>query len=110
MPDASHASRSWNARIIALPRTEPPGRLVRGAGGELEAFDEEGKLTGRWMPSPLPHSSGVRGLSFSDQTYPPARRGALAQYSSVGRERGPRVCPKRARVVGLYTDHRKVPR
>jgi transposase len=28
------------SKIIALARTEPPGRLVRGGGGELEAFDE----------------------------------------------------------------------
>ena len=31
------------SKIIALPRTEPPGRLVRRGGGELEPFDEEGE-------------------------------------------------------------------
>src|SRR3954454_9506321 len=34
----TEAERSW---IISLVATDPPGRLIRGAGGELEATDEE---------------------------------------------------------------------
>lgn len=34
----TEAERSW---IISLVTIDPPGRLVRDAGGELEARDEE---------------------------------------------------------------------
>ena len=34
----TEAERSW---VISLVATDPPGRLVRDAGGELEARDEE---------------------------------------------------------------------
>jgi transposase len=46
--------------IISLVGTDPPGRLVRGAGGELEARAmRRRKLIGRWTPSPpLPESVG----------------------------------------------------
>ena len=37
-PRITEAERSW---IIWLVATDPPGRLVRGAGGELEARDEQ---------------------------------------------------------------------
>ena len=37
-PRLTESERSW---IISLVATDPPGRLVRGAGGELEARDEE---------------------------------------------------------------------
>jgi transposase len=36
-PRLTETERSW---IISLVATDPPGRLVRGAGGELEARDE----------------------------------------------------------------------
>ncbi len=37
-PRLTEAERSW---IISLVATDPPGRLLRGASGELEASDEE---------------------------------------------------------------------
>jgi transposase len=37
-PRLTETERSW---IISLVATDPPGRLVRGAGGELEARDEQ---------------------------------------------------------------------
>jgi transposase len=49
--------------IIALPRTEPPGRLVRGGGGELEAFDE--KREAHWTLDALTAAARDRGIVVS---------------------------------------------
>lgn len=51
------------SRIIALPRTEPPGRLVRGGGGELEAFDEEREA--HWTLDALTAAARNRGIVAS---------------------------------------------
>jgi transposase len=42
---------------------EPPGRLVRGGGGELEAFDEEGKA--HWTLDALTVAAQQRGIEVS---------------------------------------------
>jgi len=45
--------------IICLVGSDPSGRLVRGAGGELEATDEDREAHGRLIHSPpLPESVG----------------------------------------------------
>jgi transposase len=51
------------SRIIALPTTEPPGRLVRGGGGELEAFDEEREA--HWTLDALTAAAQQRGIEVS---------------------------------------------
>jgi transposase len=48
------------SRIITLPRTEPPGRLVRGGGGELEAFDE--KRESHWTLDALTTAARDRSI------------------------------------------------
>lgn len=48
------------SKIIALTRTEPPGRLVRGGGGELEAFDE--KREAHWTLDALTAAARDRGI------------------------------------------------
>jgi transposase len=52
------------SRIIALPRTEPPARLVRGGGGELEAFDEE-REAHYWTLDALTVAARQRGIEVS---------------------------------------------
>jgi len=46
--------------IISLVGTDPPGRLVRGAGGELEAIDEEREA--HWTLDALT-AARVRGIT-----------------------------------------------
>jgi len=46
--------------IISLVATDPPGRLVRGAGGELEASDEEGEA--HWTLDALTTAARERGI------------------------------------------------
>jgi transposase len=47
--------------IISLVGTDPPGRLVRGAGGELEASDEEGEA--HWTLDALTTAARERGIT-----------------------------------------------
>jgi transposase len=47
--------------IISLVGTDPPGRLVRGAGGELEARDEEKEAN--WTLDALTAAARQRGIS-----------------------------------------------
>src|SRR3954464_10451681 len=49
---------SW---IISLVATDPPGRLVRGAGGELEARDEEKEA--HWTLDALTLAAREHGIS-----------------------------------------------
>ena len=51
------------SRIIAVARMEPPGRLVRGGGGELEAFDEEGQA--HWTLDALTSAARERAIEVS---------------------------------------------
>jgi transposase len=51
------------SKIIALPRMEPPGRLVRGGGEELEAFDEEREA--HWTLDALTAAAQQRGIEVS---------------------------------------------
>jgi len=51
------------SRIIALPTMEPPGRLVRGGGAELEAFDEEREA--HWTLDALTAAAQQRGIEVS---------------------------------------------
>ncbi len=46
--------------IISLVGTDPPGRLVRGAGGELEATDEEREA--HWTLDALTSAARERGI------------------------------------------------
>jgi transposase len=55
----TEAERSW---IIWLVATDPPGRLVRGAGGELEARDEEKEA--HWTLDALTAASREHGITI----------------------------------------------
>jgi transposase len=54
----SETERSF---IISLVGTDPPGRLVRGAGGELEATDEEREA--HWTLDALTAAARERGIT-----------------------------------------------
>jgi transposase len=54
----TEAERSW---IIWLVAPDPPGRLVRGAGGELEARDEEKEA--HWTLDALTASAREHGIT-----------------------------------------------
>ena len=56
-PRITEAERSL---IISLVGTDPPGRLVRGAGGELEATDEEREA--HWTLDALTAAARERGI------------------------------------------------
>jgi transposase len=56
-PRISETERSL---IISLVGTDPPGRLLRGAGGELEAIDEEREA--HWTPDALTTAARERGI------------------------------------------------
>jgi transposase len=56
-PRITEAERSL---IISLVGTDPPGRLVRGAGGELEATDEEREA--HWTLDALTTAARERGI------------------------------------------------
>jgi transposase len=57
-PRITEAERS---RIIAVVATDPPGRLVRGAGGELEAINEEKEA--HWTLDALTAAARERGIT-----------------------------------------------
>ncbi len=57
-PRITEAQRSM---IISLVGTDPPGRLVRGAGGELEAIDEEKEA--HWTLDALTAAARERGIT-----------------------------------------------
>lgn len=48
------------SKIIFLTRTDPPGRLVRDGGGELEAFDEDREA--HWTLDALTAAARDRGI------------------------------------------------
>jgi len=54
----TEAERSW---IIWLVATDPPGRLVRGAGGELEARDEDKEA--HWTLDALTAAAREHGIT-----------------------------------------------
>src|SRR5947209_2456847 len=56
-PRLTETERSW---IISLVATDPPGRLVRGAGGELEARDEEKEA--HWTLDALTATARAHGI------------------------------------------------
>jgi transposase len=58
-PRLSEAERS---RIVSLVATDPPGRLVRGAGGELEARNEEKEA--HWTLDALTAAARERGITI----------------------------------------------
>jgi transposase len=63
-PGAGRNSRITEAersKIIALVATDPPGRLVRGAGGELEALNEEKEA--HWTLDALSAAARERGIT-----------------------------------------------
>src|SRR3954466_13762041 len=57
-PSLTETERSW---IISLVATDPPGRLVRGAGGELEARDEEKEA--HWTLDALTTTAREHGIT-----------------------------------------------
>jgi transposase len=57
-PRLTESERSW---IISLVATDPPGRLVRGAGGELEARDEEKEA--HWTLDALTTTAREHGIT-----------------------------------------------
>jgi transposase len=57
-PRLTETERSW---IISLVATDPPGRLIRGAGGELEARDEEKEA--HWTLDALTAAAREHGIS-----------------------------------------------
>lgn len=57
-PRLSEAERS---RIISLVSTDPPGRLVRSAGGELEARNEEKEA--HWTLDALAAAAREKGIT-----------------------------------------------
>ena len=54
-------SETERSLIISLVGTDPPGRLVRGAGGELEAIDE--KREAHWTLDALTTAARERGIA-----------------------------------------------
>jgi transposase len=48
--------------IIALARGDPPGRLVRGSDGQLEAADEDGAST--WTLDSLTEAARAQGIEI----------------------------------------------
>jgi len=56
-PRLTESERSW---IISLVASDPPGRLVRGAGGELEARDEEKEA--HWTLDALTATARAHGI------------------------------------------------
>src|SRR4051794_39013631 len=57
-PRLTETERSW---IISLVATDPPGRLVRGAGGELEARDEHNEA--HWTLDALTVAAREHGIA-----------------------------------------------
>ena len=58
LPRITEAERSL---IISLVGTDPPGRSVRGAGGELEAIDEQKEA--HWTLDALTAAARERGIT-----------------------------------------------
>ena len=55
-------SETERSLIISLVGTDPPGRLVRGAGGELEATDEDREA--HWTLDSLTTAARERGIAI----------------------------------------------
>jgi hypothetical protein len=62
------------------------------------------KLIGRWTPSPPPLGKKHYRRAQPGAAHTEGRRGEVAQPAPLGRKRRSEVCPKRTRVVTLYTD------
>jgi hypothetical protein len=105
-PPITEAERSL---IISPVGTDPPGRLVRGAGGgELEAALDEERVA-HWTLDALTAAAreqrGSRsGEEAPGEAHPQSRRSSMAKRSILDRKRGSRVRPKRSKVITLYTN------
>ena len=82
--------------IISLVGTDPPGRLVRGAGGELEANDEDREA--HWTLDALTTAARERGIAVGRSQ---VRRILLAEgvrwrnpHPSWGESHDPQFVPK----------------
>ena len=82
--------------IISLVGTDPPGRLVRGAGGELEATDEDREA--HWTLDALTTAARERGIAVGRSQ---VRRILLAEgvrwrnpHPSWGESHDPQFVPK----------------
>ena len=97
-------SETERGRIIALARSAPPGRLVQGGEGLLAAGPAGGAgaldpgRPGRGRPG-----RGHPGGPQPDPAHPACRRDALAADPLLDDQHRPRVRPKRAQVIALYT-------
>jgi transposase len=99
------------SKIIALPRTEPPGWLVRGGGGELEAFDEEGEA--HWTLDALTVAAQQRGIEVSRSQIRRIllREGVRWRNTRPWAEsEDPEFVPKEPESSASTPTHRKVPR
>jgi len=89
--------------IIALACSAPPGRLARGAAGELPAGDERGPaqrtLDTLTQASRKPASRWAQPGAAD----PAGREGAPAADPQLGGQHRPGVRPKRTAVAGLCT-------
>ncbi len=102
-PRLTEAERS---AIIALARSTPPGKLVpERDSGELLARMRRGWR--EWTLDTLTEAARAQGIQVARSQVRRillARRRALATHAAVGDERRSGVCPKRTRIVALYTD------
>ena len=91
--------------IIALARTTPPGKLVpEPDSGELQAHDEEG--VAEWTLDALAEAAQSQGIQVARSQVRRillAEARALATHAAMGDKQRSRVCPKRTRIVTLYT-------
>ncbi len=100
------------SRIIALPRTEPPGRLVRGGGGELEAFDEK-REAHYWTLDALTAAAQQRGIEVSRSQIRRIllREGVRWRNTRLWAEsEDPEFAPKEPGSSGSTPTHQKAPR
>jgi transposase len=90
-------------RIIALARSIPPGRAER-MGDELRAREPEKEA--QWSLDALTRAAHERhpGGAEPDPAYSREGRHSVAASAELGREHRPGLCPKRARIVALYTE------
>ena len=91
-------------RIIALARSQPPGRLHQGGEGLLAPGRSRG--AGALDPGHPHRGRPGRGHPRGPQPDPPhpaCRRDALAADPLLDHQHRPRVRPKRAQVIALYT-------
>jgi transposase len=84
-------------RIVALARSQPPGRLVQGGEGLQAPADPKRRRPGRWTPWPRPPRPRDRGRPQPGPPDPAYRADALAADPVVDAEQRPGFRPKERR-------------